>query len=338
MNETILVRLRDLIQEDVGRRGLATDPEANLLTATKDDFAAACRSLAETARPTLAIVTGFFIPHAQPPAGETDGPLGALFLARALVPLGFHVILASDGFCVPALQAALAVCGLRKAVPVITLPTYEQASQMSVSEYQEWFAQRSGTLTHLLALERVGPSHTLNSFRNQLASTASSPAELFHKEVPGEHHDRCHTMRGRDITAMMSPVHRLFEAPNSPVTIGIGDGGNEIGMGKIPWDIIRRNVPGGGLVACRIATDHLIVSGISNWGAYGLACGVSCLRGHQPDPELFDLEIERNLLETMVERGPLVDGISGLPTPSVDGLAFDQYASILPRLAEAKAS
>ena len=45
-------------------------------------------------------------------------------------------------------------------------------------------------------------------------------------------------------------------------------------MGKIPWDVIRRNIPRGGLVACRVPADHLIVCGISNWGAYGLAAGV----------------------------------------------------------------
>jgi hypothetical protein len=50
-------------------------------------------------------------------------------------------------------------------------------------------------------------------------------------------------------------------------TIGIGDGGNEIGMGKIPWEVIRRNIPGGGRIACRVPTSFLLVCGISNWGA-----------------------------------------------------------------------
>ena len=78
--------------------------------------------------------------------------------------------------------------------------------------------------------------------------------ERFLAEVPIHYHDRYHTMKGRDITGHMSPAHWLFEeAPSAlPITtIGIGDGGNEIGMGKIPWDIIRRNIPGGGQVACR---------------------------------------------------------------------------------------
>ena len=144
-------------------------------------------------------------------------------------------------------------------------------------------------------------------------------------------------MRGRDISAYMAPAHRLFEdAEQSPriTTIGIGDGGNEIGMGKIPWDVIRRNVPNGGLIACRVPTDHLIVCGVSNWGAYALAAGVALLRGTKLAPNLFDVERERELLRIMVEKGPLVDGVTGKPTATVDGLSFDEYVRPLRRIKE----
>ena len=40
--DAFLRELRDLIQDDVGQRGLARDPIDNLLTARPDDFAAAC--------------------------------------------------------------------------------------------------------------------------------------------------------------------------------------------------------------------------------------------------------------------------------------------------------
>src|SRR5437660_1216952 len=110
-------KIRDLIQEDIGGRGLATDPSQNLLTECAGDFAAACRSIAEAAVPALAIVTGFFIPQAK--LGETDGPAGALFLARALVPLGIQVALVTDDFCARALQTGLEACQLNKAVPLI---------------------------------------------------------------------------------------------------------------------------------------------------------------------------------------------------------------------------
>jgi hypothetical protein len=81
-----------------------------------------------------------------------------------------------------------------------------------------------------------------------------------------------------------------------------------------------------------VPTDHLIVAGVSNWGAYGLAAGVRLLRGAPHDPALFDPQRERELLEIMVERGPLVDGVSGQRTATVDGLPFDRYAQVLERI------
>jgi hypothetical protein len=309
MTDAILTQLRDLIQNDIGARGLRTDPTHNLINACPDDFRLACHSLEVHPRPGLAIVTGFFIPGATPPAGETDGPLGALFLARALVPLGIPVVLVTDDFCVRALEAGLAECGLRKQVPIVTLPTPVQATPMSDAEYWQYFDDRKGiaSLSHLLAIERVGPNHV---------------------------HDRCHTMRGRDITDLMSPAHRLFNAVPNVTTIGFGDGGNEIGMGKIARDIIERNIANGGLIACRVPTEHLIVCGVSNWGAYALAAGVGLLRQQVMDPHLFDPARELQILELMVEEGPLVDGVLGKPSATVDGLTWEQYADVLTRIGE----
>lgn len=337
MNEALLDRLRDLIQQDVCRRGLCTDPARNLVNACPEDFGRACQSLAEHPQPLLAIVTGFFIPTGQPPCGETDGPLGAVFLARALTPLGIRVVIATDGFCMKAIQAGLNHSGLRKSVPVVTLPAVEEAGQMSVSEYWQHFRDRAGALTHLLAIERVGPSHTRSSLQQQHADEelCDEVTRCFLDTVAGDHHDCCHTMRGRDITSLMSPAHRLFEAVGQDaniVTIGIGDGGNEIGMGKISWDVIQRNIPGGGTVACRVATRHLIVCGISNWGGYALGAGVRLLRGREVEHELFNVEGEREILEAMVESGPLVDGMTGHATATVDGLSFEKYAEVLPKL------
>src|SRR5205823_15063100 len=76
--------IRDIIQVDIGNRGLARDPVDNLLTACPDHFANSCRSIAEHRSPRVGIVTGFMIPTVDPPTGETDGPPGAPFLAHAL--------------------------------------------------------------------------------------------------------------------------------------------------------------------------------------------------------------------------------------------------------------
>ena len=263
MSEAVLREIRDLIQVDVNRRGLATDPEANLINACPDDFAASCRSIAETAHPSLCVVTGFFIAHADPPCGETDGPLGALFLARALTPLGIRVALITDAFCKNALQVGLETSGLRDASLLGVLPPATQPWDVFLNLSWEHFRTRH-RLSHLIALERVGPSHTSGNS------------------------DSFYSMRGLDVSSHTCPAHRIFEQVKKTSgmrTIGIGDGGNEIGMGKIPHDVIARNVPNGGLIACRVPTDHLIVCGVSNWGAYALAAGVALLRGEtRPGP------------------------------------------------------
>ena len=313
--EQRLRAMRDLIQQDVGKRGLARDPSDNLLTACPDDFEEACRSIAETTVPHLAIVTGFHIATADPPCHETDGPLGALFLARALASLGIDALLLADGTSVPALRAAVKLCGLAQQVPICELAAATASADLRLA-------------THLIAIERVGPGNTE-------ASLGGDRTE-FKREVPLEERGRCRSMRGRDLTAVTYPAHLLFEIQSRPprlTTIGIGDGGNELGMGKIPWRTIRNNIPNGALIACRVPTDYLIVAGVSNWGAYALAAGVALLRGHSLPPELFTVERERELLRIMVEAGPLVDGVSGQPTVSVDGLSFEEYARPLRALA-----
>jgi hypothetical protein len=335
MSDARLSAMRDLIQRDVNGRGLRSDPSDNLITACPDDFEAACRSIAEHPSPAVCIVTGFFIPNGQPPACETDGPLGAVFLARVLARLNVPVLLVADQSLEKALEAGLDAASLFAeasgvATAYINRPPHdiEWVKSVVLMEGEEY--------THLIALERVGPSHTLTSVQAQPGATPDA-VQAFERSVPAREHDRCHTMRGRDITEFTGPAHLLFEraATLSPLvtTIGIGDGGNEIGMGKIPWDTIRRNIPNGGLIACRIPTDSLIVAGVSNWGAYALAGGVGMLRGAPFDPDFFDVERERELLRIMVEQGPLVDGVSGKPTVSVDGLPFEEYAKPLGQLA-----
>ena len=310
MSATLLDKLRAIIQQDVGNRGLARDPLDNLFTACRDDFAAACRSIAETPHPALAVVTGFPIVIGDPPFyNETDGPLGALFLARALIPLDIKVGMLVDPSCQPPLKIGLDACGLSGTVGVNTLPPRRHPWSTFVDLDWSHFCA-SVPLTHLVALERVGPGSD----------------------------DHCRNMRGRDITNETNPTHLLFEhaARRTPTlcTIGIGDGGNEIGMGKIPLDTIRRNIPNGEHIACRVATDHLIVAGISNWGAYALVAGVALLRGRRLPPSLFEAERERELLRVMVEEGPLVDGITARPTVSVDGLSFEDYIQPLRQMGE----
>jgi hypothetical protein len=291
--------IRDVIQQDVGNRGLARDTHDNLFTATPGDFEAACWSVAGQSAPSLHIVTGFLIPSADPPAFETDGPLGAVFLIRALVELDIHVVCSAETRCAAAIAAGLDAAEL---IP--------EKLVRAVANVEALEAPWDGVdATHVIALERPGPAAN----------------------------GRYHTMRGRDITGSMIPAHRLFDRgrdDTGAVTIGIGDGGNEIGMGRIPHETIVKNIPSGDLIHCRTPTDYLIVAGVSNWGAYGLVAGIWAWRSTQPPLWLFDVDREREILEVMVREGPLVDGVTGKQTATVDGLSWDEYAKPLVRIRE----
>lgn len=59
-------------------------------------------------------------------------------------------------------------------------------------------------------------------------------------------------------------------------TIGIGDGGNELGMGKV-HDKIVESVPFGESIASSISCDYLITCGVSNWGGFAIASGLQVL-------------------------------------------------------------
>jgi hypothetical protein len=269
------------VQTDPGNRGLGKVPGNNLFTACPGDFAAACRSLLTA--DDIDVATGFFIPTADPPAFETDGPLGAAFLDRALTPIGYDVDLLVSEPIYRTVREGLAAVGRK--------PHYQ--SHRSVS--------------HVIWLEHPGPGQD----------------------------GTCRSMRGVEVPPGQSVY---LPALNSLRSIGIGDGGNEIGMGKIPHETIVANIPNGDLIHCRVPCDHLIVAGVSNWGAYALAAGIYALRGVTPPDDLFDPDREREILEVMVRDGPLVDGVTGKQTATVDGLTWDEYAKPLIRIREVLAS
>jgi hypothetical protein len=339
MKSTKLYAMRDIVLEDIGNRGLATDPDCNLTTELEDDFRLACHSIGDHPNPKVGIVTGFYIAGAQPdPVGETDGPLGAVFLARALAPLGIEVAIYTDGFCSRAIAAGLAACNMHKKVNVYALPSPAKSLEILHEQYYHTAMGKLPGISHLIALERPGPTHSIGSVQMQFKEQALGQTYLdFLSACPDEYQGRCLSMRGIDITEKMSPAHWLFEFAyfdHAITTIGIGDGGNEIGMGKMPWDVIHRNIPNGGRIACRVPTTLLIVAGISNWGAYALAAGVWLVRKKKFHPVLADPENERKILQIMVEKGPLVDGVTKKQQATVDGIDFDRYIQVLPKLAE----
>lgn len=323
--------LEMLVRRDPGARGVTQFRDRGQCLAY-GGLQAAAMSLAERGR-CVGIVTGFVIVNHQPPAAETDGPPGALYLARALDALGIETVLISDRYGVSVLRAGLEHWGLeRSELLEFPLGGEESAAQRWIDEFL--VSPKGRQLTHLAAIERVGPSHTSASLAAQKRDGAP-PLEDFERDVPMADRDHCHNMRGVIIDDHTAPLHRLFEAVAARrpdvKTIGVADGGNEIGMGAILWETLRQAIARGpgGAIACRIAVDHLVLAGISNWGAYALAAAVAALRGRADLIAHWEIASHRQLLETLVEKAGAVDGVTGLRQPTVDGVAIEEYLETL---------
>ena len=93
-----------------------------------------------------------------------------------------------------------------------------------------------------------------------------------------------------------APTDRLFELTDRP-TIGIGDGGNEVGMGKLA-DVIAERLP---LTPCRVSADYLIVATVSNWGAVALAACVGGAPTEQEYLDAYELAYEMGFVDGFTE-------------------------------------
>ncbi len=329
-------RLEELTHRDPAGRGLASfRPHGQPLD--HGQLAQAAENLAVSAT-GVAIVTGFCIADADPPAAETDGPPGGLYLAQALAGLGIGMVLLSDRFGAPLLNVGAALCGLPGSC-VQELPPALVAGEALEADVAQWnrrFLQESccGRLSHLVAIERPGPSHALESLQAQRRSGAA-PVESFILEVPPAHRGVCHNMRGAQIGDVHAPLYTLFEQARQVRpelrTIGILDGGNEIGAGSFPWETLRRAIATGpaGWIACRVATDYALLAGVSNWGGYALALGTLAIRGKLDALRDADVASERRLIEALVHQAGAVDGVSKRRQATVDGLDLDEYLAIL---------
>jgi len=159
----------------------------------------------------------------------------------------------------------------------------------------------------------------------------ASPTHLVAIERVGRTHDGCYrNMKGEDISDVTVPLDRLFiEAlDRGVVTIGIGDGGNEIGMGKVFASALT-NVINGPKIASIVSTDYCIAAGVSNWGAYGLAAAMSVL---VEKDLLCDSAVIVRHVETAVSSAGAVDGRTGERSTTVDGLGLDESVRIVEEL------
>src|SRR5437764_637760 len=233
----------------------------------------------------VVLTTGFVVDTG---VAETDGPPGAAVLGRALRALGAEVRYVTDAVTAPVLAAALAALG--EPDKVALYPDGPGAAREILARERP---------THLVAIERPGRTRD-GVYRN---------------------------MRGDDVSEWNAPIDELFVLARRPsfraTTIGVGDGGNEIGMGTVRARLVKR----GGLAA-RIASvvrvDHLVVAGVSNWGAYGIVAHLGRAGGrallHTPDDE-------RRVVSACVAAGAC-DGVTRRREATVDGLPLQAHAAL----------
>jgi len=131
--------------------------------------------------------------------------------------------------------------------------------------------------------------------------------------------------------------------------IAVGDGGNEMGMGKVLGKI-HEHIPNGKLIGAVTEADHLIAASVSNWGGYALAAAAALVRcsdeldgSDDDEKEARAKWVERcvpteggevKLLERCVAAG-CRDGVSGKMEATVDGMPLETSMKCLRDIREA---
>ena len=217
---------------------------------------------------------------------ETDGPPGAIAIGRALQALGRRVTYVTDSYTAPVLQQ------WAEGADVVEFPI------VSVEESKKRAAKLLWELepSLLISIERCG--RNIN--------------------------DAYLNMRARDITPQTARLDYLFDS--GIPSVGIGDGGNEIGMGNLIEVIPSvESLPDDPAIS---RVDRLVIASVSNWGGYGLAAALSQLAGRNLLPDAGD---EARMVQGMIDAGA-VDGTTGDAVPTVDNFSMEENGALLSRL------
>ena len=217
---------------------------------------------------------------------ETDGPPGAITIGQALRSLGRKVTYVTDECTAPVLRQWADGSEVVE-FPIAGVEESRQHAARMLEELQP---------SLLISIERCG--------RNR--------------------NDEYLNMRARDITPNTARLDYLFDG--GVPSVGIGDGGNEIGMGNL-IDVIPGvdNLPDDPAVS---RVDRLIIASVSNWGGYGLAAALSLIAGKNLLPAADD---EARMVRGMIDAGA-VDGTTGDAVPTVDNFSMEENGALLARL------
>ncbi|MFK8041222.1 glutamate cyclase domain-containing protein [Congregibacter sp.] len=225
---------------------------------------------------TVLIGTGFPVLETF----ETDGPLGAIALYKALEQLGKSCHLA----CADPLANAL-----KQDFEVLKLQAFDLDSARMEAESM---------------LARLKPDVVISIERPGLAED-----------------NRYYNMRGEDISTRCA-IFDYYLTLTPGASIAIGDGGNEIGMGKLQAEVSALDIHG-----AATSCDELLIADVSNWGAYAL---VAILEALTQTPLLASVE-HHDTLRYLSDRGS-IDGVTRENTLTEDGLPASAGADLLSQL------
>ena len=200
----------------------------------------------------VAVVSGTYNP-VHFPGGETDGPIGAAVVGRVLAQLGHRVTFCCERQIEPAMRRFAEIAGAPFDFEGLTLGDPFGHAALAARFDGAVFIEKIGT-------NRKGVHHTSSGL-----SSDTDDADL------------------------SGFVREMNDA--GKWSIGLGDGGNEIGFGVIE-QTVRKLVrygdacrcPCGGGIATSLATTVCFPCAISNWGAYAILAALALIR---KDPSLL---------------------------------------------------
>ncbi len=286
----------------------------------------AASALRERVGPQKYVIIGTGLPvrgWISPAISETDGPTGAATLARALY-LGFKAwpMILCEELILPVVKAAVRGAGM-----MILTPEELEKSKGSLLGVPGVVVQSFPYDEEKAKVEAV---RILDKF-NPVAVVS---IERVGRNVNGIWHN----MKGLDVSKAVAKFDYLFEdAKNRGIfTMGIGDGGNELGMGGIK-EAIRKNIPYGaecqcpckGGLAAEFEPDLTMAATVSGWGSWGIEAVLAALLGKVEVLHSGELEI-RSLLAANSEG--CIDGITGFVEPLEDSVPGHVCAGMIETL------
>jgi len=313
-----------LITLDINRRGVIKILHQAARDKLKNPLVlAASKALADRVSPgsVVLIATGWpDRPWITPEIGELDGPPGAALLARNLHrTLGAVPLFLIEEELQPAMHATARAAGFAVLPPDKAIEAFHSPAPLHAAS--------------VLSFPKDNASARKESER--LIQIYSPKAVISVEKGSANEKGVIHNARGMDTSEYMAKVDELVKASRKEgiVTIGIGDGGNEIGMGTIA-ETVKAHVPYGTRCSCpcgagiapAVPTDVLVTSSVSNWGCYGIAACMAVLKS-QADA-LHDEAMELRTLREAADAG-LIDGNTGYVDPGADGISANTHAAVI---------